>query len=246
MIDNNFWIDAANAWSWDAQPDIKIKDSGGGSISEELLKDPWDTDEYIDFDMVDLDASTEAMFAGGSIVLKDAPPQKPVAPVIEVEEEIPAPPKIILDTDRFDSFLEKETIEGYVECFKMLISSGLGTDITDDLKEIRTRLSVLNDSVKKFNKVYNADLSQFMEIYIPDALNMVVSYIECENASVGEDIINRTKSEIVNTNNTLLLAINDKINEIYKFATIEINAQAKALESLMNMDGYINPEFKIK
>ena len=39
--------------------------------------------------------------------------------------------------------------------------------------------------------------------------------------------------------------MNDKIDEIYKFASIEIKAKAKALESMMSQDGYVDPKFKI-
>ena len=38
--------------------------------------------------------------------------------------------------------------------------------------------------------------------------------------------------------------VNEKIDEIYKFASIEIKAKAKALESLMSQDGYVDPNYK--
>lgn len=44
---------------------------------------------------------------------------------------------------------------------------------------------------------------------------------------------------------TLLLAINEKINEIYKFASIEIKAKAKALDAIMNQEGYVDSTYKI-
>ena len=51
--------------------------------------------------------------------------------------------------------------------------------------------------------------------------------------------------EIVDAVKKLIIAVNDKIDEIYKFASIEIKAKAKALESLMSSEGYVDSGFKI-
>ena len=44
----------------------------------------------------------------------------------------------------------------------------------------------------------------------------------------------------------LLLAVNEKKDEVYKFASIEVKAKAKALESLMSQDGFVDSAYKIK
>lgn len=43
-----------------------------------------------------------------------------------------------------------------------------------------------------------------------------------------------------------MTGVNDKIEEIRRFAAIELQAKAKALESMLSQDGYVNPEFKLK
>ena len=42
----------------------------------------------------------------------------------------------------------------------------------------------------------------------------------------------------------LIIGVNEKVDEIYKFASIEIKAKAKALDSVMGQNGYVSPEFK--
>ena len=52
--------------------------------------------------------------------------------------------------------------------------------------------------------------------------------------------------EVLDAIEQLLTGVNDKIEEIRRFAAIELQAKAKALESMLSQDGYVNPEFKLK
>ena len=45
---------------------------------------------------------------------------------------------------------------------------------------------------------------------------------------------------------TQINGVNEKIEEIYRYAKIEIHAQARALESMMSQEGYVDPNFKIR
>ena len=74
---------------------------------------------------------------------------------------------------------------------------------------------------------------------------MTSTYLEYLDAGIGDDIVKETEVEIVDAVKKLIIAVNDKIDEIYKFASIEIKAKAKALESLMSSEGYVDSGFKI-
>lgn len=237
MINNDFWREAASSWSWKAKPDFQIKPESGGKISEELLKKPWEMyedNEYIDFDKVDCESTVKSMMSGGDVVLEET-----------AEENETESNGIVLDTEKFDEYFERETMDGFVHCFKMLQDCGLPEEVTSELKAIVKRMDVLGDAMKKFKKVYEADFSVFMENYIPEALNLTVGYIEYLNAKVDEKIITSTQTEVVEALSTLLIGVNDKIDEIYKFAAIELKAAAKALNANMNLDGHVDPKFKI-
>ena len=244
MINNEFWQNAASAWSWEAKPDVKVLNGSGGEISQELLKNPYDVyggADFIDFDKVDFDATVDSMLSGGDVVLKERSQETEDAS----KPEEPQKAKIILDNDKFYDYLEKESIDGYVACCQMLSTCGLSEDITSRYNEIIERLKVLKESDEKFKKVYEANLTMFTESYIPDALNVTVSYIEYENVGVGGDVLESTKKEVVDALDTLLVGINDKIDEIYKFASIELKAAAKALNATMEANGYVDSQYKI-
>ena len=79
----------------------------------------------------------------------------------------------------------------------------------------------------KFEGVYQTDLDQFYDYYIPETLQLTSAYLEYLDAGIGEDIVNETEKEILDALKQLLIAVNDKVDEIYKFASIEIKAKAK-------------------
>ena len=80
---------------------------------------------------------------------------------------------------------------------------------------------------------------------MPDTLSVTVAYIEYENAEVDVKILDSTQKEVIDAVKTLLIGINDKIDEIFKFASIELKAQAKALNLLMGSEGFIDPLQKL-
>lgn len=257
MINNDFWQAAASSWSWEAKPDVKVTTGSGGKISEELLKNPYEVyigEDFIDFDMVDAEASAKSMMSGGDVVLKEETkvtgevlqPVEPEVPAKPVEPEKPAKPKIILDNDKFYDNMELESFDGYMVCCRMLAECGLSENIASQFGEIVERLKVLKDSDIQFKKVYDANLAYFLENYIPDALNVTVSYIEYENAGVSEEILESTRNDVIDALKTLLIGINDKIDEIHKFAAMEVKAAAKALNATMEANGYVDSQFKIK
>lgn len=235
MINKKFWKDAASSWALNAQADVKVKVGSGGQISEELLENPWESmdGEFADFDQIDCEATLKSMLEGGDVIFKNA------------EEHKEIPKGICLDMEQFDACLEQETVTGFTECFKMLRDCGLPDVMTDSFREIVNRMEVLDDANRKFKKVYEADMSVFIENYIPETLNLSAGYIEYVNAEVDEKILVSTRDEVVEALETLLIGINEKIDEIYRFASIEVKAAAKALSANMNMDGYVDSKFKI-
>ena len=139
----------------------------------------------------------------------------------------------------------QRTLQGYTEAARLLLYCELPEEIKGLYEELILRLPVLQDAVTKFEGVYQTDLDQFYDYYIPETLQLTSAYLEYLDAGIGEDIVNETEKEILDALKQLLIAVNDKVDEIYKFASIEIKAKAKALESLMSQDGYVDPKFKL-
>ena len=244
MIEKQFWMDAKAAWIISAPPKItNVHTGSGGTIDPSLLCDPWDTDvefDDIDFDNIDFDKSVQSMINGGDCVLKNGQGDKPL------KEQPIAPSRPRLDIEKFEQEMERRTLQGYTEAAKLLWGCELPEEMSGLYQELIARMPVLEEARIKFESVYQADLEQFYDYYIPESLQLTSTYLEYLDAGIGDDIVRETEAEIMDAVTKLITAVNDKIDEIYKFASIEIKAKAKALESLMSQDGYVDPEFKLK
>lgn len=159
-----------------------------------------------------------------------------------IQPEPPKRPK--LDADAFDENMGKHAIPGYLAAAELLMACMLPVEMNEQYEELTRRLPVLQEAIEKFKGVYDPDMEIFYEYYIPEALNLTADYLAYLDAGVGEQVIRDTETEVLDAVKKLILAVNDKIDEIYKFASIEIKAKAKALESLMSQDGYVDPEHK--
>ncbi|WP_026508368.1 hypothetical protein [Butyrivibrio sp. MC2013] len=240
MIEKAFWKAARDAWIVNAPPKIvDVKTGLGGKIDPSLLKDPWELEE-VPFDMVDHDRAFEAVLAGEDIPLNSEYINNSLRRIIPGKQH-----RARLNVEQFDELIEKQSIPEYVSACKLLRACDLPVKMNELYDELIERMPVLQDAVYKFEGVYHADMSQFYEYYIPEALQLTATYIEYLDVGIGEDIIKATEIEVIEACEKLLIAINDKIDEIYKFASIEIKAKAKALESMMGQDGYVNPDYKI-
>ena len=147
--------------------------------------------------------------------------------------------------DKFVELIKSHTFVDYVEACKLLLDSGLSLDIEQLVKDLLERISLLQETIKKFNNIYQPNISQFYDYYIPETLDLIVIYLEY--VKLGKiEIVKKTEIEVVNAIKKLILSIDDKIDEIYKFVAIEVRAKARTLENMMSQDGYVDPNFKIK
>lgn len=257
MIDRAFWEEVRDSWTVKAAPQIKdIKTSSGGDIDPELLQDPWDSEE-ISFDMVDFDQITKDILKGGDIPLKQTPAaQKTAMPdILETESEqeksaapesVPQPEKPRLDTEKFDTLMEGKTLPNYREACRQLLACALPKEIDEIFEKIADRMQVLQETLQRFENADSPELGQLCEYYIPETLQVAASYLEYRSMGIDEQILQETVQETMAAAEKLLLTINDIIDEIYRFASIEIKARAKAVESIMSMGGHVDPSFKIK
>lgn len=238
MIEKQFWINVKEAWIVSAQTKItNVHDDSEGTKDFSMPDDSEDME--VSFDDIDFDRSVESVISGGDFVMKDR--QDHVA----AKEQTVTPSRPALDTAAFEQKMGQRTLQGYAEAARLLLHCELPEEINGLYEELILRLPVLQDAVTKFEGVYQTDLDQFYDYYIPETLQLTSAYLEYLDAGIGEDIVNETEKEILDALKQLLIAVNDKVDEIYKFASIEIKAKAKALESLMSQDGYVDPKFKL-
>ena len=64
-------------------------------------------------------------------------------------------------------------------------------------------------------------------------------------AEPSEEILKENRDGVFRAAKKLLQVVNEKIDEIYQYVTIDANAEAKALEAMMSQAGHVDPEHKI-
>ncbi|MDY3747840.1 MAG: hypothetical protein SOZ97_14110 [Lachnospiraceae bacterium] len=272
MVNRRFWEDAKSVWVMAAPAKIPgAKTGSGGVISPELFKDPLDIeksgsfgmndgvwageyDEEIPFDQLNDDAVLWAVFNGEDMPgqprqMKVSGQGKHSGQQSASAQKAPEPPKVPprpkLDIKAFEQAMAEKTLPGFVAAAQLLMKCQLPEEMNQLYLKLAERIPVLQNASEKFEAVYQADLEPFYEYYIPEALELTEVYLEYLDNGVGEDIVKDTEQEIVDAVKKLIQAVNEKTDEIYKFASIEIKAKAKALESLMSQNGFVDSDYKL-
>ena len=155
------------------------------------------------------------------------------------------PSKPRLDKDRFNNLITAGGIPNYVSACKMLIECELPAEIEENYNVLIERMPVLQDSIVRFDDVYHVDMDLFDEYFAPEALRVTATYLDYEAVAPSESILAATRENVLQASKKLLLVVNEKIDEIYRFVTIETNAEAKALEAIASQYGYVESDFKI-
>ena len=154
-------------------------------------------------------------------------------------------PRSKLKRKEFEEFIEMRSIPGFVGACKLILECDLPEDIKINYDLLIKRMPILQDSIEKFDSIYHADIEQLIDYYAPEALKVTATLLDYMAVNPSENVLEETHENVALATKKLVQVINEKIDEIYKFVTIETNAQAKAIETVMSQDGYIDPQFKI-
>ena len=155
-------------------------------------------------------------------------------------------PESGLDKKRFNELIRSGKIPGYVAASKLLLECALPEDIAQIYRQLVERMPVLQDAVIRFSDIYQPDMDQFEEYFAPEALKITAVYLDYQTVGPSEKILKETRDGVFLATRKLLQVVNEKIDEIYRFVTIDANAEAKALETLMSQDGHVDPAYRIK
>lgn len=241
MKDEQFWEDVRDAWIRPRAKVISGVSTGlGGAIDPNLSAS-------VDFDSVDWEKSFEAMMSGGDVQMKNGMTGTVYTgqEVNRTVEEPKEPPRQHFDTERFMSLVDEHTLPTSAEAFGMLIEYRLPLEMEDLCQDIHDAIITLMEAIEKFDGIYQTDISQFLEYYIPETLTLMASYMEYLEADIDPEVLSETETEVKDSAGTLLEALKDKKNELYQYGSMELKARSKALESLMNQDGHMRSAFKL-
>lgn len=155
------------------------------------------------------------------------------------------PKRPLLDKNRFQQLIGERTLESYIQACGLLIACNLPEEMNKLYRELMARIPVLQETIEKYKDVYKTDIDQFCNYYIPETLQLTAAYIEYLDVDIDRNIVQDTEQEVLRALEKLLLAVNEKIDEVYSFASMDIKAKARVLDTMMSQDGYVDPEFKI-
>lgn len=151
-----------------------------------------------------------------------------------------------LDKKRFYGLIQYGGIQNYIIACGLLLECRLPDEIAQTFRQLVERMPILQDADNRFSDIYHADMDQFEEYFAPEALKITAVYLDYQAVRPSEKILKETRDSVFLATRKLLQVVNEKIDEIYRFVTIDANAEAKALETLMSQDGYVDPEHRIK
>lgn len=166
--------------------------------------------------------------------------------VEDIEEAGTSIPNSGLDKKKFNELVQGGSIPDYIAAAKLLLACALPENIAQTFRQLIDRMPILQDAVNRFDDIYHADLDQFEEYYAPEALKITAVYLDYQAVRPSEKILKETRDGVFLATRKLLQVVNEKIDEIYRFVTIDANAEAKALETLMSQDGHVDPAHRIK
>lgn len=155
-------------------------------------------------------------------------------------------PESELNKKEFQELIQKGRIIDYIAASKLLLGCSLPENIAQIYSQLVERMPILQDAVDRYDHIYHADLNQLEEYFIPEALKVTAVYLDYQVVRPSEKILKVTRDNVFLATRKLLQVVNEKIDEIYRFVTIDANAEAKALETLMSQDGHVDLAYKIK
>lgn len=163
-----------------------------------------------------------------------------------VDKKISKPFKKFFDREKLNLLLSNRNLSDYVQACDLLHGYGLTSTLAEIFEKLIERISILENTLIKFKDNYQPDMDLFYDFYIPEALTLTANYIDYYETGIQEKTLSDIEKNVIDACNKLLLAVNSKIDEICRFAAININASAKALDNIMGQNGYVDPAYKLR
>lgn len=160
----------------------------------------------------------------------------------ELEKE-----KLIIDKLPYDidTLIELSSMKEYLDAWNYISKINLPSNVLELVTRIERQLIKLYKTIEAYpDKEY--EIQRFKDCYIPDCLRLVSKYYECVRLGVDDISIEIIVSKISESMSTLEQAIIDKLQDIHRMNFIYASAEADALTSIMEQDGYVKSSRRVK
>ena len=105
------------------------------------------------------------------------------------------------------------------------------------------------ENLDKTLQIYPSHQEQahrFFTYYIPEVMRLIYSFNEYEKAGVSEERMNPVYDRVMKSIHKVSTAAVQRVDEIYKMATMDTMAKADALQKIIGQDGYAEGDKPLK
>lgn len=165
-------------------------------------------------------------------VIMDKPKAEELIVVNSLETDDAHKSKSGLDRAKFDELLQGGTISDYVDAVELLLECDLPEKLIESYQEMIKKITVLKEINQGNTTIYSIDMDSFEKNYIPDALKITAEFISYRARGFSEKMIEETKETADSAVDSVLQAVDAEINNVSRYALMEMKADAKALEAI--------------
>lgn len=157
--------------------------------------------------------------------------------LLKLEKE-PDRAYINMDKLSLDAFV-KDDMDAYIYHLKTLCDPEMPLEMQDDIANMIDSLEKLDMALKQYPSQEEPS-HRFFTYYIPETIRLIYSFYEYERAGVSEQKMNPVYSKVMEAIYNVSSAARQRVDEIYKLATMGTIAKADALHKIIKQDGYSN------
>lgn len=145
----------------------------------------------------------------------------------------------------FEKMIEGAELDSYIFYFEDVQHSQIREDMEKQIGILIEKLHKLSNALEKYpDKVQ--DTHRFSTYYLPETLRLIFAYQQYLMADVSKDKIDKVYEKVMESIDTVIVAIESKIDSIYQVATMDTLAKANALQKIMGQDGYTKGDGPLK
>jgi len=159
---------------------------------------------------------------------------------IEEPESVP----VNMEKVSFD-FFEKENMDAYIFGIKSMFDEDMPQQMQDDILLMIKGLENLDKTLQMYPS-HEEQAHRFFTYYIPEVMRLIYSFNEYEKAGVSEERMNPVYDRVMKSIHKVSTAAVQRVDEIYKMATMDTMAKADALQKIIGQDGYAEGDKPLK
>ena len=144
-----------------------------------------------------------------------------------------------------EKIIEGADLDSYIFYFEDVQHSQISEDMEKQIGILIEKLHKLSTALEKYpDKVEGTH--RFSNYYLPETLRLIFAHQQYLTAGVSKEQIDKVYIKVMESIDTVITAVERKIDSIYQVATMDTIAKANALQKIMGQDGYVKGEGLLK